>query len=286
MTIDMKEFLMKALAYFVDELGSERLVPAGTPYSSELLAADDAPPGRFAKTCASHLMRLLFAARMARPDLITAITRMASHISRWKEVHDVGLKRIFAYVSQSLDLRLEGKLSSKDRDGVEIHIYPDADLGGDASTTKSTAGLWVEIVGPTGDRCWPVLWASRRMACTAASTCEAETLSLDSAAGLLGLSCAVRKEGIPLQALMSAVLGRAVKLVAREDNTQCIAAVKKGYSAALRHLPRTQRLALGAMHEVFYGDEDEAGEAAGHCSIAYCESGKHKGDEGPIPLGD
>ena len=116
------------------------------------------------------------------------------------------------------------------------------------------------------------------MACTAASTCEAETLSLDSAAGLLGLSCAVRKEGIPLQALMSAVLGRAVKLVAHEDNTQCIAAVKKGYSAALRHLPRTQRLALGAMHEVFYGDEDQAGEAAGNCRIAYCESGKHKGD--------
>ena len=278
MFVEMKAFLEKAVDLFQEELGKERLVPAGTPYVAELTAEADEEPGVFAKTSASHLMRMLFAARMARPDLITAITRLASHISRWKVVHDGALKRILSYCGQTLGLELCGSLRAGDISTVEIHVYPDADLGGDGSTTKSTAGLWVELATPDSSRSWPVMWSSRKQACTASSTCEAETLSLDSAASLLGLSGAVRKEGAPLQALLSATLGRPVRMIVFEDNTQCIAAVRRGYSASLRHLPRTQRLALGVMHEIFYGDEDECGEAAGLCELRYCESKRHKGD--------
>ena len=36
-----------------------------------------------------------------------------------------------------------------------------------------------------------------------------------------------------------------------EDNTQRLGAVKSGYSAALRSLPRTERVSLSVAHEVF-----------------------------------
>ena len=36
-----------------------------------------------------------------------------------------------------------------------------------------------------------------------------------------------------------------------EGNTQCLGAAKSGYSAALRSLPRTERILLSLAHETF-----------------------------------
>eukprot|EP00972_Heterocapsa_arctica_P064938 9586577-Heterocapsa_arctica.AAC.1 len=71
--------------------------------------------------------------------------------------------------------------------------------------------------------------------------------------------------------LFSQVLGREEGLRCLEDNTQCIAAVKKGYSAALRHLHRTERIALDVAHEQFFGDNS-------NFEFKYLESERQKGD--------
>ena len=52
-------------------------------------------------------------------------------------------------------------------------------------------------------------------------------------------------------------------------NTQCISAVKTGCLAALHHLPRTERIAVGVVSETFATDG---------CRIVYQESSLHKGD--------
>ena len=54
-----------------------------------------------------------------------------------------------------------------------------------------------------------------------------------------------------MQIFLGAALGRRVDLVCLEDNTQCLGAVKSGYSAALRSLPRTERISLSVAHETF-----------------------------------
>ena len=54
-------------------------------------------------------------------------------------------------------------------------------------------------------------------------------------------------------------------------NTRCIAAVRTGYSAALRHLARTERIALSVAHEQFFGDFKDF-------VLLYEESSRHKGD--------
>eukprot|EP00972_Heterocapsa_arctica_P041288 6088171-Heterocapsa_arctica.AAC.1 len=45
--------------------------------------------------------------------------------------------------------------------------------------------------------------------------------------------------------------GTTIPLLAQEDNSQCIAAVKNGYSANLRHMGRVQRTCIGSLHEAF-----------------------------------
>ena len=43
-------------------------------------------------------------------------------------------------------------------------------------------------------------------------------------------------------------------------------------------MKRTHRLALGVLHEIFYGTRDESGDATGTCHLRHCETTRHKGD--------
>ena len=139
-------------------------------------------------------------------------------------------------------------------------MFPDADLAGDLETTKSTSRPWIELQSADGKRCWPIACRSKRQGSTASSTYEAETISM---------ATALKSEALPLLELFSEAMNRRVMLECREDNTQCISAVRTGYSAALRHLPRTERIAVGVVSETFASDD---------CHIVYQESALHKGD--------
>ena len=206
-------------------------------------------PGEQSKTCASHLMKLLFGARMACPWLLVPITRLASFVTRWTRFHDAALKRLMAFCCHNSNLVLRGTLSTADLLTCELHCYPDADLAGDHSSTRSTSGLWLELVSADGERAWPIAWSSKKQTATASSTCEAEMLSLSSG---------LRKEALPSLTLLELLLGRSLRLVTFEDNTATISCVKSGYSPALRHMQRTARVSLGFLNEVFFGEDGDS----------------------------
>jgi hypothetical protein len=151
LSVQMREFLVKAVEIYESEGGMINGATA-TPYLDSLAVDDDAPEGKMKASAASHLMRLLYAARVARPDLITSVTRLAHHVSKWKMQHDIALRRIFSYIKGTTDLVLTGTLSADDISDFEIHVYPDADLGGDHSSSKSTSGLWIEATSRDGTR--------------------------------------------------------------------------------------------------------------------------------------
>ena len=51
--------------------------------------------------------------------------------------------------------------------------------------------------------------------------------------------------------LLEQALGRPVRLRCLRDNTQCIKVADTGYSAALRHLPQTERISSGVIYDFF-----------------------------------
>ena len=122
-------------------------------------------------------------------------------------------------------------------------------------------------------------WSSKAQPASASHTQEAETVSL---------SIAIRNDAIPLQILLSTLLGRPMRTKVFEDNEACITAARKGYSPSLRHLPRHQRLALGVVHETFYTDDDETEEDLkekermrkqfGDIVLEHKDTKDHKGD--------
>jgi hypothetical protein len=246
----MSGFLKSAVATYKEQTQVKTLPVVATPYMGQdtPMSEAEAKPGKMASTAASHLMKLLFAARMCAPWIITQINRLAAHVSRWSVYHDAALKRLMSFIEHNTHLVLKSNLLRSDLKTCELHLWADADQAGDHSSSKSTSGCWLAILSADGLRSWPVAWGSKKQSASSSSTCEAETISI---------SLALRKEAIPTLDLLEQILGRPVQLVAHEDNSATIVAIQKGYSPALRHLQRTARIALGFTHEVFFDDVEE-----------------------------
>ena len=266
---DMVDYCDTASSEFAAERG-HKFRKADTPYAPELprdqTEALEAQPGEYAETCAHHLMKLLYAARQAKAEVIVAITRLASDISRWNADCDRQLCRLFDFVHAHPDWCMTGSLAPVDITSVEVVAWPDGDLAGDkARSSRSTSGRFVELVAGSG-RSFPLAWAHHKQGATATSTPDAETASL---------SDCVRLDALALQSLMNTLLRRPVTLRVYEDNEPCVKNVKKGYSPAMRYLPRTQRTSLGLLNEVFHGPQNET---IGNCVLEHHEGKTHKGD--------
>lgn len=250
--VSQRDFLKAAASTYAAEIDVRTLPRRVSPYHD---VSGDAPPldgnnlgtmpeiprGAQSSTCASHLMKLLYAARQSRPDLLLAISRLASAVSRWNVLHDQELFQLMAYVEHHADESLVFELSTADYDDAYVALWVDSDWAGDKSTSRSTSGYFLEIVGTNGHR-WPVTWGSKKQTSTANSPCEAEYICM---------AHATKKEAIPLVDFLEAALGRSVQLKTFEDNAQVLTAVSRGYSPALRHIGRTERISLGAISEIY-----------------------------------
>ena len=93
---------------------------------------------------------------------------------------------------------------------------------------------------------------------------------------MVSLSTGMCEDAIPIQRLVSLILRKPVPMRAREDNSAAILAAKKGYSPSLRHLPRTQRICLGSVHEMFYEDAQDS--SCGSLELVYHDTKTHKAD--------
>ena len=82
---------------------------------------------------------------------------------------------------------------------------------------------------------------------------------------------------MPLQDLVQLLLRKPIALVVKEDNAACIQAVRKGYSPALRHMPRTQRVSLGDLHETFAECQAQR-PTDGPVLLQHQDTKQHKGD--------
>ena len=124
---------------------------------------------------------------------------------------------------------------------MELWVWTDADWNGDPNSSRSTSGLFVELASPTPGRTFPLVWRSVLQTTTGSSSAETETVSL---------SAGLRQEGLPIQELLEVLIGKRLRIKCRVDNTQAIAAAKKGYSKRLRHLSRTQRVSIGVLNDM------------------------------------
>eukprot|EP00971_Amphidinium_carterae_P352932 6492774-Amphidinium_carterae.4 len=241
--VGMGSFLRSAVSKF-SELASAP--PLGKIVSTPWRAfPHDEPqrlnqPGVFAKQAPSLLMKLLYAARMTRPDLQWTITTLARQLTRWTKHSDLQLIHLYMYVDSTSDFQMSMPLPSQDeRNTCYLELFVDADHAGGEDTEKSTSGMVLCLRTSAG----PVLldWSSKLQTATATSSTEAE---------ILALNRGLRISGYGQKTLWEIFLNREVRLVVREDNSATIKDIESGSSPQLRHvLAKVHRVALGALHE-------------------------------------
>ena len=103
------------------------------------------------------IMKVFFAARFARPDLIRACTHLALYVTKWDRRCDQKLHRVMCYIKATLRWRHIGWV----RDGIDDvapHLFADADFAGCAQSSRSTSGSFLCVRGPSTffpSRCSP-----------------------------------------------------------------------------------------------------------------------------------
>ena len=236
--MSMADYAKSAYELYEVEFGV--LKPQDTPYVSDSMLPIEGfeERGHLAGKAASLLMKLLWLARLSRPDLSFGITSLAGAISRWSRNHDVMIKRLLGYVKKTYQLGLWGVVSHEVR-VPRLRLYCDSDLGGDPLTCRSHSGIFVVVEDAKGNL-FPISWTAKRQTAVARSTTEAELASANEG---------VFNDGIPIKSLLEMLWQTHVATELMEDNSSCLLIIKTGFSPKLRSMNRTHRISVAALSE-------------------------------------
>ena len=134
----------------------------------------EATEGILKPVASKILMKILWAARLARPDLLRVISGLATKVCKWTTKEDKALYRVICYIESSMEFQLTGWVGDPLAD-VSPHLYADADFAG-SSSQKSTSGVWSVIRGKQTS--FPISWTSKRQTSVSHSTPESEIMAI------------------------------------------------------------------------------------------------------------
>ena len=150
------------------------------------LPPSSADVGKLQPIAAKVLMKILYAARLARFDLLRAVCHLATYVTKWTSECDKKLHRLVCYINSSKYLRMIGWVGDP-LAAVQPHLFADADFAGCVDTQRSTSGYHFAIRGP--HTCFPIAGVSKGQGCVSHSTPEAEMVSADYSLRHCGLPC-------------------------------------------------------------------------------------------------
>ena len=242
---EMGDYCRDAVTLYREITGITKLKKVPTPFLPEgaLPESGDDQQGELSSSACKILMKALWLARLSRPDCSKAIGDLATHVQKWSKNDDRKVHRLICYLDSTQHYVLTGRIGDRAKDLV-LRLFVDSDFAGSTDNARSTSGGWLVLAGPST---WvPLMWVSKRQACTSRSTTEAEIISL---------AMSLYAEAIPTLDLWDTLLSRPVDLIIMEDNQACIKILRKGYSDKMRSLLRTHRVNVSAIKECL--DEDQ-----------------------------
>ena len=189
MTYDMKPFLQSCIDRYVTLAGRDAkpLKIVSTPFHEERIARpiqdEKENKGVLAPIAARVLMKILFAARMARFDLLRAVQRLAARVTKWSTDCDKALYRLICYIHSTLDLKLQSFIGDKITE-CKLWCFADADHAGEYDN-RSTSGCILILVGP--NTYFPLTAFSKKQTSVSMSSTEAEVVSANVSLRAVGL---------------------------------------------------------------------------------------------------
>ncbi|MDP7561187.1 MAG: Ty1/Copia family ribonuclease HI, partial [Planctomycetota bacterium] len=246
------------------------------------------------------LMKLLYAARIARPDLLRAINALGAWIHKWDEECEADLHRLMCYLWSSPERRQYAWVGDP-KEAISAHLFADADFAGDHKGARSTTGVHLCLRGP--NTYCPLSGISKKQEAVSHSTPEAE---------IVAAAFAIRREGLPSSYIWNLLLkegehpataakcttsppspksksgakvssgAEAVKtdsepvtVIFHEDNQTMIRVCETGRNPTMRHLGRTHFVQVAWLKERFQSPdlkliyEKSAKQAADICTKGF-----------------
>ena len=229
----------------VDELeaSKRKRQKAGTAGEAGQPAGNQAPHhqdrGRLQPIASRILMKILWAARLARFDLLRAVSHLATFVTKWTSECDRKLHRLIGYIHATKHLRMVGWVGDE-LGCIKPHLFADADFAGCVESQRSTNGVHAALRGPNTS--FPTAGQSKRQGCVSHSTPEAE---------LVATNFALRTSGLPGLLFWKVLFKHQPALMVHEDNQAMIRCVETGKNPSMRYLHRTHRVSVAWLHECF-----------------------------------
>ena len=108
MVYDQEDFLKSCVLRYSELSGCTKFNKASTPFIEDPPSTSELLAGELQPHAASILMKILYAARASRPDLLRAVCYLACCITRWDAHCDKQLYRLVCYIHGSYHHRLIG----------------------------------------------------------------------------------------------------------------------------------------------------------------------------------
>ena len=189
MTYDMQPFLQSCIDRCQALAGKDAkpLKQVSTPFHEEKIArpleGESEPKGALAPIAARVLMKILFAARMARYDLPRAVQGLAARVTKWSTDCDKALRRLICYIHSTLDYELKAFVGYRIEE-CKLCCFADASHAGEYDN-KSTTGCFVVLNGT--NTYFPLTAFSKKQTSVSISSTEAEVVAANISLRAVGL---------------------------------------------------------------------------------------------------
>ena len=229
------------------------------------------------KVCSHIVLKCLYLARIGRPDILWSVKKLARSITKWTKACDKRLSRLISYIHQTCDSKQYCHVGNTAKQ-CRLGLLQDSDFAGDLEASKSTSGGTLCIFG--SHTFVPISWMCKKQTSISHSSTESEIISMDAGLRLDGLPAlelwgpivsvfgnmtqTTERPGRPvfidrsqrsqgktnmlnnIYCVLSNVQSshQEALLYVFEDNEAVIKMIIKGRSPTMRHVSRTQRVAL------------------------------------------
>ena len=187
-TYDMTGFLQQCLDRYIELAGGNiQFKKVSTPFQDDRIARptkdDTESKGVLQPIASKILMKVLFAARMARFDLLRATQGLASRVTKWSVDCDQALFRLMCYIHTTVDRKMHGFVGDPSSQ-TRLWLFADSDHAGEHDS-RSTSGCFLALIGP--NTFYPLTAFSKKQTSTAMSSIEAEVIAANVALRAVGL---------------------------------------------------------------------------------------------------
>ena len=214
--------------------------------------------GTLEKVAARIVLKVLYLARMGRPDVLWSVNTLARKVTKWNSGCDKRTLRLISYLHKTQNWGQVCFVGDHPAD-CWLALFCDASFAGDLEDSKSTSGAYLCVVGPR--TFVPITWVCKRQGAVSHSSTEAEVIALEAA---------LRMDGLPslmLWELILEVYGNKKISPKMQTQTRCNAACEPAWPAQdpdpmiqvllnVDYVPCTLPPSLGTGRIVIFEDND------------------------------